>query len=418
MKKSLFLIGSILGAAALIGGTFAAWAVTDKADPFSVNITPGTLDVGVNQAVTLEWGTKGLVNIENLEMGVEKGPYILGLKATYTGTETFTGNLSAALSTTATEDDKLLNHLTVNVYEGEDKYKRNDQNEIVKDNQNNNVVQTPLLSIATGAGTQEAPIPKSVNKDIQVNSGEEYKVCFYITLDSGLNPITYNALRQQTVTMTVDWNKGSTIQVVTSQSIFFKNTSSWANVKAYAWDSTTGKSSGTWPGLEMKSEKDNIYSIAIESEFDKVIFTGTVTEDNVQVLKQTADLDLPDIDDIGKESYAPYWNGSAWVGAPDLNAETVYYLVGEHNSWTTSTSALMTKGEYTVNEKTYTYKITNVPIAAGGKLKVVSSGNTWYGEGGTSSGDMVIGEANNYNFYFNPTPTGSNPYIFCEAYQA
>jgi hypothetical protein len=42
-RKSIFVIGSVLAAGLLVGSTFAAWAVTDKADPFNVGITPGTI---------------------------------------------------------------------------------------------------------------------------------------------------------------------------------------------------------------------------------------------------------------------------------------------------------------------------------------------------------------------------------------
>lgn len=264
-RKSIFLLGTILAGAALVGGTFAAWAVTDNASPFSVNITPGTLDISDTKSVTLEWGTKGLVNIENLEMGVERGPYVVGLKATTSGDETFTGNLSAVLSTTSTAEDKLINHLTIDVYQGETKG------------------ETKLLSILSGTETG-----KSANKDIVVTSGQEYKVSFYITLDGGMTPVAYNLLKDQVVTLTVDWNKGSAIEVVTSNTLYFDTnlTNIGSPVYAYAWNSTTGESNKAWPGVQMSQVSGSIYATDIDTTFNKIIFNDNNGHQTLKLVKQ------------------------------------------------------------------------------------------------------------------------------------
>lgn len=385
--KIAFLLASILAGGALVGGTFAAWAVTDNADPFEVKITPGTLDIGTDKSVTLDWGTKGLVNIEGLAMGEEKGPYEVGLRATTSDASAFTGSLSVSLSTTSVAATKLIDYLHVNVYA-----------DALKS-------QAAILTVPDGSSNY------TVAQDIQVTSGTEKKVYFFISLDAGISPVTYNAIKEDVVTLRVDWNKGSEIQEITSYTYYFNNTGSWANVYAYAWKSADGSSNAAWPGVAMSQTKGNIYSVALGTGFDKVIFNnGSNGEGN-----QTADLDLAHA--------TPYWDGDSWEAAPDISAETVYYLVGTMNEWTTNDSFKLVASEGTIDREdpaedfSYTYKIENVEVAAGAELKIVSSENVWYGESSSANEapNMQIGQANHYDFYFNPTLSGGI-HIFCRAH--
>ena len=384
--KSLFFLGSVVAAALLVGGTFAAWAVTDNADPFQVQITPGTLDVGSDKSVTLDWGSKGLVNIENLAMGEEKGPYAVGLVATTSDASAFTGSLSVKMETTATASDKLIDYLHVRVYD-----------DAVKTN-------AAILEVPDGSANY------TVAKDIEVTSGVEKKVYFFVSLDNGLTPVLFNAIKDDVVTLTIDWNKGSAIQVVESYTYYFNNTASWSDVYAYAWKEADGSTNAAWPGVKMNQAKGNIYSLAIGVDFDKVIFNDGGSN-------QTADLSL--------DHATPYRNGEDWEAAPDLSAEVEYFLVGTHSEWATAEGYKLVVAEGSIdtdnNEETpefaYTYKIENVEIAAGGELKVVSTENVWYGESSHENGcpNIVIGEANHYDFFFNPT-LNNGLHIFCKAH--
>ena len=389
MKGKLgFLLASILAGGALVGGTFAAWAVTDNADPFDVQITPGTLDIGSDKSVTLTWGTKGLVNIEGLAMGEEKGPYEVGLKATTNDASGFTGSLSVSMSTTSIAATKLIDYLHVNVYA-----------DALKS-------EAAILTVPDGESNY------TVARDIAVTSGVEKKVYFFISLDAGIAPLTYNAIKEDVVTLRVDWNKGSDIEEVTAYTYYFNNTDTWANVYAYAWKDSDGSMNAAWPGVKMNQAKGAIYSLAIGAGFDKVVFNNGLEN---EAERKTADLTL--------NHETPYWNGSAWAAAPDVSAETEFYLVGTHNEWTTSAEAKLTASEGTIDRDPpaedfeYTYKIENVAIAAGGQLKVVSSENVWYGEAGSSNEtpNIEIGEAGNYDFFFNPTLNGGI-HIFCRAH--
>ena len=383
--KIAFLLGSILAAGCLVGGTFAAWAVTDNAAPFAVQITPGTLDIGSDKSVTLDWGTKGLVNIEGLSMGDEMGPYEVGLVATTNDASSFTGSLTVALATEAVGVNKLIDYLHVNVYDTANK------------------ANPALLTVPDGESNY------TISTDIAVNSGTEKKVYFFISLDAGIAPVTYNAIKSDVVTLTVDWNKGSAIQVVTANTYYFNNSGSWANVYAYAWKNSDGSSNAAWPGVKMNQAKGAIYSLAIGTDFDRVVFNNGLSGNEEQ---KTADLTL--------NNATPYWNGSAWAAAPDVSAETVYYLVGTFNDWTTAAAYKLTASEGTANGGAfaYTYKIEDVNIPAGAGLKIVSSENVWYAEASTDGGaaNITIGEANHYDFFFNPAKGDGTNYIFCAAH--
>ena len=67
--------------------------------------------------------------------------------------------------------------------------------------------------------------------------------------------------------------------------VYFRNSANWSPVKAYFWsDSNTQMMS--WPGVDMTSEGNNVYSVSIPSGATKVIFTKG--DDS----GKTADLDL------------------------------------------------------------------------------------------------------------------------------
>ena len=378
-----FLVASLLAGGALVGGTFAAWAVTDNADPFHVQITPGTLDIGSDKSVTLDWGTKGLVNIEGLSIGQEMGPYEVGLKATTSDATAFTGSLSVSLATESVAATKLIDYLHVNVYD------------------NNTKAGDPILTVPDGSSNY------TVAEDIIVSSGVEKKVYFYISMDAGISPVVYNAIKEDVVTLTVDWNKGSAIQVVTAYTYYFNNAGSWANVYAYAWKSSDGATNAAWPGVKMSQAKGAIYSAAIGVDYDKVIFNDGSSN-------QTADLDLAHA--------TPYWDGDSWEAAPDVSAETEYYLVGTHNEWTTSAGAKLVASAGTIDREDpaadfeYTHKIENVALEADTYLKIVSSENVWYAENSTDGGaeNFHIGLAGNYDFYFNAAKGDGTNYIFCQ----
>ena len=379
--KKVFLISSILAAIGLVGGTFAAWAVTDNADPFSVKITPGTIDIEGDKSVTLDWGTKGLVDIENLQVNEEKGPYEVGLKATTSDASSFKGNLSVTLNTEENGATKLIDYLTVKVYD--DAAKTN----------------AALITVPEGAGDYSA------NADITVTSGTEKKVYFFVTLSVKASEV-YETIKDQIVTMTVDWNKAADTPVVTAKTFYFtKPAQGWADAYAYAWRASDNKAALAWPGIKMTQEQGNIYSVAIPNYCDMIIF-------NDGNGNQTDDLQLP------TNSYV-WYNNNAWEAAPTIT-QIDYYLVGTFNEWKPASGNMLTKASGTAHEGafTYTHKIEDVELPAGAELKIVSSDNVWYAEASTdgAAANMVIGQAGHYDFFFNTT-LSDGVYIFCQQHQ-
>ena len=381
-KKTLVILGSAFAAAALVGGTFAAYAVTDNASPFSVKITPGTIDTGDAKSVTLAWGTKGLINVENLKLAEEKGPYEVGLLATTNDGTAFTGNLSVSLTTTATGELKLIDHLTVSVWEEQAKTNK-------------------VLELK---GNTEGHAAK---KDIVVASGTEKKVYFFVSIDSDVTPLQFESMKEDVVNMTLDWNKGSNVEEVTSLTYYFNNVGNWANVYAYAWNSTTGEQAKAWPGTQMSKAKGAIYSVALETTYDKIIFNNGLEGTSEQ---KTDDLTV----DLAKT----YWNNNKWEAAPspeDLAGDVDYYLVGTMNGWQLDPAYKLTAD---TSVSGYTLSVKNLILTANTDLKVVSTENDWYGEKSAASDapNMNIGDAGKYSFYFNPeghTVSTEKIYIHC-----
>ena len=67
----------------------------------------------------------------------------------------------------------------------------------------------------------------------------------------------------------------------TEGTVYYKNTNNWSTVYAYYWSDSDTKMT-TWPGVQMTSEGDNVYSIDIPSDADYIIFNngnGTQTDD-------------------------------------------------------------------------------------------------------------------------------------------
>jgi len=118
-RKSLFLFGTIFSSLALIGGTLAAaWAVTDNANKIDVAITPGEISqTTATQSVVLSWGESELVNIQNLGNNETKGPYTINVLANTSTGAAYEGAFSATLSSTDTSGVRLIDNLTIEVYD-------------------------------------------------------------------------------------------------------------------------------------------------------------------------------------------------------------------------------------------------------------------------------------------------------------
>jgi hypothetical protein len=203
----------------------------------------------------------------------------------------------------------------------------------------------------------------------------------------------FEEVQDSVVDLQVEWNKGSNVPVAESVTFYYNNTNGWSDVYAYAWNDSPFKQNANYPGVKMAQVKGTIYSVAIDVGYTKIQFNGGADD------KKTADLTI----DVTK----PYYDGE-WKVAPNVDAETEYYLVGSMNEWAADESYKLAAD---TSREGYTHSIKDVVLAADSKLKVVSTDNLWYGEHGTSDGDMTIGLEGTYDFYFNPE--AAETYILC-----
>ena len=113
MKKKIFLLAAVGLGAALVGATFANWAVTDNADPFDIKVSTGSVTTDQTEYITLEWGSsQSMTHVANLAVNTVRKVGVLDLKPT-TGSNT---PIESVLSYTATGGEHLLAKLEVKFY--------------------------------------------------------------------------------------------------------------------------------------------------------------------------------------------------------------------------------------------------------------------------------------------------------------
>lgn len=306
-RKSIILLSSILAGSLLVGGAFAAYAVTDNADPFGFVATPGTYEEeGINY-VTLEFGsTSALSNIENVEAGHDYKAGIVSLKSSMNYTGDFTVRLVDRTTRTAAEETnkKLINYVTVGVYEGN-----------VTPEAPATLPDAGLLRGSVGYGVAEHattntfPLPGTA-------AGKEYTVFLSVSSDVG---IYFSQMANDKVYVEVDWNPKSGDES-TSYPVYFERPNAWGtlNPKAYvyAWvDTPSHKENAVFPGVEMTHVRDGIYSAQIPNNLTSLVFNAG---DNNDEHKTT---------DISKTGYDPAnasylsWNSTSskweWSKLPE-----------------------------------------------------------------------------------------------------
>ena len=386
MKKSLFLLASLGAGACLIGGTFAAFAVTDNADPFGVKITPQTLEI--TDTAVLEWGTKGLIDVDGLKAGDEKGPYIVGLKATTSKGVDYPGRFYLKLtdqSGKGAEEEKLINYLHVYVFDGDQTGKTlADLSAAEVD---------PITYVPTEEKEYEAdPVV------VTVRSGVEHPLSIYVTLDSSALTV-YDDIFEDVVYMEVDWGKGAGDTDYEGTELFFKKPAAWENAFFYAWGDNG--QSAAFPGTAMvETATDGVYKCTVDTtKYTKIIFNDGNGPDTTV---KTEDLTIPTA--VSASNNCAVYNGSTgkyeWKAIPDdPTEEPVWYAVSdEWGNW----SALGTGAKpFKLNKGSVTeeYVIENVTLAKDYEFKVRSAGDVAWGWDG---GNYVVTEAGTYNIYFRP----------------
>ena len=117
--KKLLALVALLAGSAIVGTTFAAWAVTDNADPFGIKISPGSIASDTTEFVTLSYGERTYGNVENLAIGETQLAAKVNVIADTSEGHSYTGHFDLELTqeTVKEEGKKLLrDYLTVDVY--------------------------------------------------------------------------------------------------------------------------------------------------------------------------------------------------------------------------------------------------------------------------------------------------------------
>ena len=420
MKKKTLLFVSIAASTLLVGGTFAAWAVTDNAAPFGIKINPDgtTISDTDTKTVVLNWGTTNqLTAIGNLAAGQVIGPKEVDLKAKTQDGHDYTGLLEVSLIDQTVGkgngEKKLIDYLDVYVTK-EKLPEKNPQNfDIVYDSA---TVATAYNNLA--AANQVLHVPPtaqdySESASVTVTGTDaDVPVYFYITLNSSVTNVIYQQIKSDVVYLQVDWNKAAADSAVTSSTIYWQKTLE-AGHKAYvyAWNDTTAKQNAAWPGVEMANAGTNLYSYSLASDMNKIIFVDV--DGSEAVVSQTDDIAITD----AIRTTTPYYNGTSWVASIADNIAGNYYLRGTFNNWEVVEAYKLTEDD---TKDGYTYSIKGLSVAADAALKVYTinaqSVETWYAENSTNTDapNLTIHDAGVYNFYFNPA--GNNgTYILCEA---
>ena len=247
MKGKLLVVSSaILLTGAVIGTSIAVWA-NGNDHPFddAPSVTPTVIDPSSSDTAVLSWGDNGLINIDDLHPGEEKGPYTVGLKADTSNGESFASTLSVSVVSTTSHEYKLIDYLNVEVYEETTKV-------------------TEVLSIKHDENI------KNKSATLQLNDGEVKNVYFFISLED--SAIAHIDQITDEVTITVDLSKADTVPTVSSRTYYFHNVDSWSHVYAYAWNNN-GKTTKSWPGVEMVEVSGGIFAIDLEEGYQYIIFS-------------------------------------------------------------------------------------------------------------------------------------------------
>lgn len=415
MKKKLLALISLMAGGAIVGTTFAAWAVTDNADPFSIKVTPGGSGTDETKTVTLSYGsTFHANNISGLTAGTPKMAAEVGLLADTAG-DNYEGKFSLELEDLTTGkaagDAKLIDNLEVKVYSKTTTFQI-EYNSVTK------AVTTDL----TGA-TVDCYIPVTgdhpfeTSHNYEVADGEEQVVYVVVAIKTGLAPNVLDQIHDDYVRITMDWGKGSAADEESSEIYYQAPTAgSGEHYYVYAWDAL-GNKNHEWPGIAMEEEYEvmngvSLYSYNLGTQFVNVIFNDGGSGEGHETATQSITSSIRET--------TPCFNGSTWVAKPaETGLSADWYLVGSYaaGSWDPAAGGAMT---FVENGEDDYYEKTGVVLAANDQIKVCNAAKTqWrssvdYFGGNTikahvdGDGNVVVEEAGTYTIRMYPSGANGN----------
>lgn len=404
MKKKLFLLASVALGTALVGGTFASWAVTDNADPFSIKVSTGDVTTDDTNYVTLKWGeSQSIGNVSNLGLNSIRKAGVLDLRAETSATEKPSGQLTLAIA----GGQHLLAKLDVKVYEG---------NLAASEG----VIAPATVSELTPVAFTDGAAIISVNK----NEANLFTVA--VSLKSDTLPGDITDMDGEIATVTFDWNQDPTMDVVTTKQVYVNGFDHSSKVFAYAWkEGEKTEENAAWPGIEMVpvTIAPGFYTIEIPAKFEKVIFNDSGNND----YEEPATIQTGDI--VISSAFAGKKNLFTFTGEGDMKGATSelgainYHLVGTFNmdgdAWVIDDdNYLMTvkDGEPDNFEIEATFAAeTHFKVYRGADNRYFGCASTYEGCGYTldKDGNLVV-PAGTYHINIDMTPIGGN-FIYLSA---
>jgi hypothetical protein len=291
-----------------VGGTFAAFAVTDLASPKGADYTPGpTPEPEETTYVTLEWGQgSALTGIDKLENNELRKAGVVGLKSSTTYNGLFKVTISDATLPTVVkgeDDPRLLDHFNVYVYEGKDA--NPDTAELLGQLPDPAVQEDHQTQLKLYLGGQ--------------NTADGHQVTVYVKI-TGLSDEDFAKVSQDVVHLEVDWamnDKDGESYPYDNKVVYFAKPSDFgAKMYAHSWNAT---STTTWPGTEMVLDAaTGLYKVDVPATHTNIIFNDgekklpTEEDDPTGQGYLFAGYDLT-------KGYI-FWDGDAWQMLP-VNAD-------------------------------------------------------------------------------------------------
>ena len=401
-KKSIFLLAAVACSAALVGGTFASWAVTDNADPFSIKVSTGNVTTDDTEYVTLEWGSQqSMSHVSNLALGTVRKAGVLDLRANTSSNTQTDGTLSYKL----TGGSHLLAKLEVKIY----------QTDVPA---NNGVIDPEDLDGLTLLDFELDSEDGKYKDVVQVSKNVANPYTVAIQLASSTTPTDVTAMAGEQVTIEFDWGEGT--DVVNSRTFYATGFNGVPN--AYAW--TGNDQNAAFPGVAMKEvvAGSGVYTVEIPSQMQNVIFSYDDDYTNDANRQQSGDLAIATVFTGEKNMFtydATVTDVHGTISKYDASEVKVptYYVVGTFSEWGAVEANKMTAVENHAGE----YELASITLAAGAKLKVFEKlqnlyygcATTWDNCGFTlePNGDLVVTAAGTYRIHFNLNPEGAGNYV-------
>lgn len=387
-KKKILLLASVGAAFAIIGGTVAAYVITDNANPIGSKISPTEIHDDETGNITLTWGTNSIANVENLKVGQTAKVGNVSLVATGDdgngAITSYTGVLDVKLTDLTVYGDstpahKLIDYLEVDVYAG-------NQTSVPEEGE-------PVGHIPPAGGGYSTSITASGTPD-----GSVYSI--FVTLSEDAREC-YTEISSHVVYIQFDWNKNKSDEnLAKTTTVYFDAPNDWtAPMYVYAFDSVTSAQNDAWPGKQMSVVGKGRYSYELPGNsttktFDLLVFSDSSGKQTTNVaLDYTKPYHV-----CGAAGEDGKFACTAQSNEPVLLAN--YYVTGKIkgiDNWFTTVGFVdaLKMSDYEGNKG----KLANIELLEGDQLLVIGKDGKYYHT--KDGGDWAITEDGVYDIYLN-----------------